>query len=192
MKTTFELPEGFGELCRVNLQKDKKIAVWVNLAAYAIAFGMLFASRFFPTGAFSVKTESFADWAIMLGLLLVGLVVYMTLHELVHGVFIRIFSGKKANYGFNGLYAYAGSTAYFNRLQYIVIALSPIVILGLVLTVALVVVPKSLFWSVYLIQIMNLSGAAGDLYITVKTLCIKKGVLIQDTGIEMAFFAEKE
>lgn len=40
---------------------------------------------------------------------------YLVLHELVHGVLIWFFSGRMAHFGFSGLYAYAGSEAYFKK-----------------------------------------------------------------------------
>ena len=50
-----------------------------------------------------------------LGVLLVNMVLYLVLHELVHGICMRAFSGIRPHYGFTGLYAYAGSTAYFGE-----------------------------------------------------------------------------
>ena len=53
----------------------------------------------------------------------------MILHEIIHGGFMKAFSGLKPRYGFTGLYAYAGSDALFNRRQYLIIAFAPVVIL---------------------------------------------------------------
>lgn len=98
----------------------------------------------------------------------VGMVVYMILHEFVHGILMKKFSGVKPKYGFTGLYAYAGSTAYFDRKHYIIIALAPIVIWGIVLAVLQFAVPDHGHGSYILYQIINISGAAGDIYVTYK------------------------
>lgn len=89
------------------------------------------------------------------------MVLYLVLHELVHGICMRAFSGVRPHYGFTGLYAYAGSSAYFGKKPYIVIALAPIVVWGAVLAILNLLVPASWFWPVYFIQIINVSGAAG-------------------------------
>lgn len=59
---------------------------------------------------------------------------------------------------------------------------------GMVLAALCAAVPAQWFWVLYLVQVTNVSGAAGDLYITWKALRMPAGVLIQDTGAEMAFY----
>lgn len=117
------------------------------------------------------------------------MVLYIVLHELVHGIFMKRFSGIKPNYGFTLMYAYAGSTAYFNKKHYIIIALAPIVVWGIVLTIINCFVPASWFWVVYFIQIMNISGAAGDLYVTYKFSKMPKNILVHDSGVAMTVYS---
>jgi hypothetical protein len=89
------------------------------------------------------------------------------------------------------MYAYAGSEAYFNKKSYIIIALAPVVIWGAVLGVLCAVLPQSWFWVVYLIQIGNISGAAGDFYVTFKFLKLPKDILVNDTGVAMTVYTKK-
>src|SRR5699024_9973818 len=114
---------------------------------------------------------------------------YLVLHELVHGVLIWFFSGRMAHFGFSGLYAYAGSEAYFKKSSYLIIALAPIVVWGMVLLLLIFLVPPDWFWVVYLIQAFNVSGAAGDLYVTVLFARLPKHILVQDTGTAMTVYA---
>lgn len=115
------------------------------------------------------------------------------LHKLINGIFMKAFSGKKPCYGFTLLYAYAGSDAYFGRVLYVIIALAPVVIWGAVLLIVCAIVPPAWFWTFYLIQMLNLGGAAGDLYVTWKMLfCLPANVLTQDSGVAMTFFALEE
>ena len=69
------------------------------------------------------------------------------------------------------------------------IALAPIVIWGIVLTVFLIFVPESWFWAVYFIQLINLSGAAGDLYVVWKFSGMRRDILIRDSGTDMTVYA---
>ena len=118
-----------------------------------------------------------------------GLLAYIPLHELVHGLCMKYFGAKKVHSGYAGVYAWAGSKAYFGRKSYIVIALAPLVFWGLVLAALCIVAPAQWFWVFYLVQVTNVSGAAGDFYIAWKAARMPAGVLVQDTGLEMTFYA---
>ena len=125
------------------------------------------------------------------GLTVVGMVVYVFAHEWVHGVLIRVFTGEAAQFGFNagsGM-AYAKSSWFFSRPAYIAVALAPVLVWGVVLGVLMGDVPAEYFWCLYAIQIFNISGAVGDLYVTWLVLRMPKGVLIYDEGVSMKFFA---
>ena len=123
--------------------------------------------------------------------LLAGIVIYMVLHELVHGICMRAISGVRPHYGFTGMYAYAGSQAYFGRTAYVFIALAPVVLWGVVLGVINFFVPLDWFWVVYIIQIGNLSGAGGDLYVTCRMARMPADILVQDTGVAMTVYAKQ-
>jgi hypothetical protein len=128
-----------------------------------------------------------ARFAVLLALL----VVYMILHELVHGIAMKMCGTKKIKYGFTGMYAFAGSDDYYGKKPYILIALAPVVLWGVVLAVINPFVPADWFWVVYLIQISNISGAAGDLYVTVKFSKLPKDILVKDYGVGMRVYSQK-
>ena len=67
----------------------------------------------------------------------------------------------EVKYGFHGLYATAGSNDYYDKSSYILIALAPIVIWGIVLAIANLIVPIEWFWIVYTVQVMNIGGCGG-------------------------------
>ena len=120
-----------------------------------------------------------------------GLVFYMILHELVHGVFMQAFSGERPRYGFTGMYAYAGSAALFSRRQYLFIAFAPVVLLGGLLAVLTAAFYETAFWYIYIIQIINISGAAGDLYVSWRISRIPGRLLVRDTGVVMTVFSNR-
>ena len=49
--------------------------------------------------------------------------------------------------------------------------------------------PAEYFLCLYAIQIFNISGAVGDIYVTWLVLRMPQGVLIYDEGVSMKFFA---
>jgi hypothetical protein len=122
--------------------------------------------------------------------LLVLLILYMVLHELVHGIAMKMCGTKKVKYGFTGIYAYATSNDFYDKKTYIFIALAPVVLWGIILAVVNMFVSLEWFWVVYLIQISNLSGAAGDLYVTVKFSRLPSDILIRDYGVGMTVFSK--
>lgn len=186
-----ELPEGYREIYSVNLQRDKKAALIVNIAALILMVIFVIIGLFIVPISYTFFNDGsiVTVWLKMMAVL-AGMIVYLILHELVHGITMKHYGAKKVKYGFTGLYAFAGCEEYFTKRPYIVIALAPIVVWGVVLAAVCCFVPKSWFWLVYFIQIMNLSGAAGDLYVTYKFSKFPKDILIKDTGLEMKVYSE--
>ncbi len=105
---------------------------------------------------------------------------------------MKICGTKKVKYGFTGMYAFAGSEDFYNKKAYIFIALAPVVFWGIVLAVINPFVPIEWFWVVYMIQIFNLSGAAGDLFVTIKFLRLPKDILVQDYGVGMTVYSMQD
>jgi hypothetical protein len=183
------LPNGYRLVRRVDLMRNRKEAVLVNLIAVVIA-GMVTAFGFVVCPPF-IEIEIGIHSVIRSILTVAGIVGYMILHELIHGVFMKAFSGLKPRYGFTGLYAYAGSNALFDRTQYLIIAFAPVVILGILLAVLTVAFYETAFWGLYVIQIVNLSGAAGDFYVGFLIARSGNDILVRDTGTDMSFYSSR-
>ena len=189
MKAIGVLPEDYGEIYSLNLQKDKRTAMIVNLLALAIAAVMAVSMNFFvPVTSFFDMSGGIVRYFLRLAALIVLMVLYMVLHEMVHGIAMKLCGTKRVKYGFTGLYAFAGSEDYYDKKSYIFIALAPIVLWGTVLAAVNFLVPTEWFWIVYMIQLINVSGAAGDLFATVKLSRMPKDILIQDSGVSMRVF----
>lgn len=190
MKAVRTLPEGYQEIFTIDLQKDKKTALKVNLLAVLIGVCLAVPMHFLvpiPT-AFGMRGGLLA-YSIRFVALLLLLTLYFVLHELVHGVAMKLCGTKKVRYGFTGLYAFAASDDFYGKKAYIFIALAPIVLWGIVLAVVNLLVPVEWFWVIYFVQITNLSGAAGDLFVTIRFLRLPKDILVQDYGVGMKVFS---
>ena len=185
------LPEGYFEIYSVDLQRDKKIALLVNILAIVIAIAIAVPMHFYISIATMFDMSSgLLNYFMRFFVFMVAMIAYMVLHELVHGVAMKLCGTKKVRYGFTGLYAFAGSDDYYGKKSYIFIALAPIILLGTVIAVINALVPVSWFWVVYFVQIMNLSGAAGDLYVTFKFSRLPRDILVLDSGIGMRVFSK--
>ena len=190
MKNCAQLPENYEELFSMDLTRDKKLFRLVNGLAIAIGVVMVFLPSI-PIKTLFDMSEGLGPYALRFAVMLGGLFAYIVLHELVHGVCMKFFSGIKPRYGFSLGFAYAGSDAYFNKKSYIIIALAPVVLWGIVLAVLCNYVPENWFWVFYTIQITNISGAAGDFYVTWRFSKLPADILVNDTGVAMTVFASK-
>ena len=192
VKAVEALPEGYREFYFINLQKNKKMSLLVNLLAVIIAVLLLVPMLFFvPISSLFVMDKGLGNYVLRFITLIVLTIAYMILHEITHGIAMKICGTKKVKYGFTGLYAFAGSNDYYNKKSYIFIALAPIVLWGLVIAIINPFVPLEWFWVVYFLQIINMSGAAGDLFVTIKFSGFPKDILIRDYGVGMTVFSKE-
>ena len=193
MKAVSQLPDGYREIYSVDLQKDKKLSLLVN--GLATLIGVLLAvPMHFVVPIFTLfdMGQGMGAYFLRFGVLMVAIVAYMVAHELVHGAAMKLCGTKRVKYGYTGLYAFAGSEDYYDKAAYLFIALAPVVLWGIVLLVLQFCVPTSWFWVVYLVQITNLSGAAGDYYVTVRFSRLPKDILVRDSGVSMCVYSNAE
>ena len=192
MQSFRTLPAGYTEYDTLDLQKDKKKALLVNILATLIAVVMAVVMHVHIPFSLSLRADGGTLMPLIrLIALLVLMFAYLFLHELIHGAVMKNCGTEKVTYGLTGIYAYAGSTDYYDRPAYIMIALAPVVVFLAVLTILLFLVPLSWFWTIYFLQILNVSGAAGDLYVTYKCLRMPKDLLIQDAGVRMVMYTKR-
>lgn len=184
------LPENYKKILVIDLKKNKKLSFLVNFIAIVIAVVMIIPAHFIvPISVLFDMEQGLGNYALRFGVLAVSAVVYIILHELVHGIAMKICGTQKVKYGFTGLYAFAGSEDYYDKRSYIFIALAPVVLWGVLLAVLTVVVPDEWFWIAYSIQITNISGAAGDFYVTAKFSKLSPDILIKDYGLGMTVYS---
>lgn len=176
------LPPGYRVTSTLDFMRNRRqIKVLLKLALALTVVPALVALPFAPVGP---------SWRLMLSrrymwpALLAALVLYIPLHELTHGAAMLLL-GAKPTFGIRLPYAYCGSRVWLDRKSHIVTALAPIALWGALLTVAVVLAPRAWFWPIWIVQISNLSGSAGDVYCAWILSRMDGDVLIQDTGVRM-------
>lgn len=192
-KAVYSLPEGYREIYSIDLQKNKRMAVVINVIALVICLVMIVPvfPRFMLSMMVSMSDEN-GGYLVRLVAFAALSIGYIVLHELVHGIAMKLFGTKKIKYGFTGVYAFAASDDFYPKIPYIIIALAPIVVWGIVLAAAALLVPKDWFWIVYSIQLFNISGAAGDLFVTFRFLRLPRDILIHDHGVGMVVYSAQQ
>ena len=192
MKSFNVLPEGYKEIYSVNLQKNKKTALLINgLAIVIVVLMVIPALLYVPISTVLSFQEDLGGLLLKLGVFVFADIAYLILHELVHGAAMKLCGTKKVKFGFTGLYAFAGSEDYYCKKPYIFIALAPVVLWGVVLAIVNFIVPVEWFWIVYVVQIVNISGATGDFFVTVKFLGFPSDILVQDSGVGMTVYSRE-
>lgn len=192
MKSFESLPAGYSQIMEVNLQKNKKVAFMVNGAAVLVMVVMFVVANFFVPVSIvfdMVQNGEFLYVLLMLLVMLASSLAYMVLHELAHAVAMKAFGTKKVKFGYTGVYAFAGSNDYYTKGAYLIIALAPVVVWGVILAVINAFVPLEWFWVVYFVQMSNISGAAGDFYVTFKFMKLPKDILVHDSGVDMKVYS---
>lgn len=117
-----------------------------------------------------------------------GVAVYIGAHEAVHGALMWLFSRVRPSFGFRQLRAYTGSTAYFDRTAYLVIAAAPMTLWTIVLNVMVAEQPAMYFWPIWGVQTLNISSSVGDFYYFARVLLQPKDVLLQDDGTNITVY----
>ena len=54
--------------------------------------------------------------------------------------------------------------------------------------IAALILPREWFWFIWILQVSNLSGSAGDIYCVWFLARMEGDLLIQDTGVRMRIF----
>lgn len=184
----------------LDLIKDRKMLVLLSLASLGI-FVVCWAGLawllqvlrpdIFP-GSESISFTLTGIGSIFIQLLvLLGVIFAMvTLHEAIHGIFFKLFTGGRVKFAFRGAYAYAAAPGWFiGKTSYLLISIAPLVLISLVGVAALLIVPVNWILPIMLLVVMNASGAVGDVYVFFLLVSMSGDILVQDFGERMEVYA---
>jgi hypothetical protein len=199
-KAVQKLPEGYGLAHKLDLTKNIKLAIGLNLASLILflAFGIFFIWLFsrvrpgallddqiFTSGL--LVSDSIVTRFLVIVLVYMGMIV---LHEAVHGLFFWVYTKEKPEFGFRGLYAYAAAPVwYLSKTPYLIVGLAPLVLISVVGFVAAIFAPYSWVFPILLFITLNASGAVGDIYAFFWILSQPAEILVQDFGDLMKVYA---
>ncbi len=195
-----ELPNSYKLAQTLDLQSNKKQFLLINGMAILSAV-ILIAPMLFLVPIDSLFIIDFSEggggiWLYILRffLLVLGSILYIVLHEFTHGIMMKLFGAKKVKFGFNFIYAYAGSKEeYFKKWPYIIVALAPVTIFFVIFAVICPFIYKTpWFWMVYFWQVQNIAGAMGDIIVSIIFLGKPKNSYIKDEGTSMRLYAPKD
>lgn len=198
-KAVQQLPEGYGLRHTLDLSKNLKLAIVLNLASlvlfvvFGVLFywllslarpGLIFEGDFMTTGLFD-SDSVFLQFLVVV-LVYLGMIV---LHEVVHGIFFWIYTSEQPVFGFRGVYAFAAApTWYLAKGPYLVVGLAPLVLISLVGFIVMLIVPSGWVFPILLFITLNAAGAVGDIYAFFWILSKPEGIWVRDFGDRMQVY----
>ena len=196
MQATKELPSTYQYHKVLNLSSSG-ISLRLNLAAIPllVLFGWLFGRLVillrsinpFPQGILSFFT-TVSGWYLLAFPL--SIILMLVVHELVHGLFFWLFTRECPRFALKSGYAFAAAPQwYLPSPQYIVVGLSPFVIITIISIILAMIVSSLVVPYLLFIATFNAAGSLGDLIVVGWVLMQPGTVLVKDEGDIFTSFA---
>lgn len=122
---------------------------------------------------------------------LLGCICYIILHETTHLIFMKLFSREKINISVKFPTISVGSSEKFNKMQFTIIALAPVVILGCILLLLIIFTQKNYAFLWTILLILNFAGFGGDYMQFFKIRKYPINTYFQDNSDETAIYQEQ-
>ena len=196
-----ELPEGYRQIRYINA-KQAKFGIIFNLIALAVlavvmgvAFLTLQLRSWLPSVVFDLDlSELLVAYLIFFG----GMIGYIILHELVHGIVYKGETGEKLTFGMSWSCAFCGVPHIYTyrRTALRAVAMPLIVFTALLVPILILLyfVSPLYYLIVAFLFGLHLGGCSGDVYVMGLLLFRYKNpkVLMRDTGPEQYFYVPED
>jgi len=192
-----ELPEGYTLAYHINA-KNKKTGLIMNLWALAILIvvGAVGAIPLLLDKSLSFEIGT-VEMLVAYLVFMASMIVYIVLHELVHGIAYKLLTHEKLTFGMSWSCAFCGvPNIYVYRRPALIALIAPLV------TFTVLLIPLSavlyfvhpIYYALSLILLgMHLGGCVGDGYMTYLFLRVfrKSTTLVRDTGPEQYVYTKE-
>lgn len=192
MRATQSLPPGYHSIGTVDIAKDQRLLVWLNLAGVIVlaASGWLFfrimvwlrpqdAAKAFARLEISSITGAVSLLAWVLGLT----AFHVILHEAIHGIFFWLFTCSRPRFALRWSYAYASAPDwYIPRDPFLITTLSPLVVITFLGLLIFRAAPTAWLLPAWYVISMNAAGTGGDAMVAAWLLRQPSTCLAQDRG----------
>jgi len=189
-----QLPEDYKLDYKIDANGGKTVVI-MNVAAIVVWFAFIIVALLIRKIDFGEINFGFEYLFYLFGFF-ASYVLYMVLHELVHGVFYKIFTKRKLKFGFNFFVAYCGvPDIYVSKAPMLITVLAPFFVFTLIgLPILFIVKDVKLFIALSALVGAHIGGCVGDLFVAF-TLIFKyrgKNVYVNDTGPTQTFYVKSE
>lgn len=175
-----ELPEGYKKIYQLDAE-DSKFMIWINIISILIAV-ILFVLIIYIKNI-DKHIEITQDNFYYIFIAIIVLILYVFVHELIHGLFYKIFTREKLTFGFKLTVCYCGVPhLYIKKWPMIITAIAPFILLSILFVLGMIFTDGLLFILIAILAIIHFVGCCGDIFISFKILFSGKNLLINDTG----------
>ena len=137
----------------------------------------------------SSQTHTNLEWIGLIVAILALIVLYIILHEAIHGVCFWTFTRTRPKFAFRLTYASASAPDWFiPRNLYLITELAPLAVLTLAGLALFSIAPAAWLAPIWLVSTINAGGAAGDLVVAGWLLFQPHTCLAQDCGDAVTLF----
>jgi hypothetical protein len=192
MQATQTLPPGYRKLGTLDVSANQRLLLILNLIGLLIIgfsgwlfFRALLAVRPGDTARILQQVQKFtiAGTVELIAAIVALTIVYVILHEAIHGIFFWLFTRSRPLFAFRWSYAYAAAPDwYIPRNAFFITTLAPLVLITLAGLVLFYLVPAAWLAPIWYIIMMNAGGAVGDLAVAGWLLGQSSACLAQDRG----------
>lgn len=167
-----------------------KISAMINWVMISLVFtSIVIGQQYTSFLEFTDLIKRMPLLVLMFPVLIVG---YIIVHELIHGMFMKFYSGTFPEYGFNGPFVFAKSDAYFSKSSYIILTLAPFIILGLGAILLGFIIPIVGVWFAIFMGSINLYASRGDVQAAILLKDLPKKLVIKDEGDSLYIYQSIE
>ena len=122
---------------------------------------------------------------------LLGCFCYIVLHETIHLIFMKFFSKEKLHISIKFPTMSVGSKGKCSKSQFIIVALAPVIILGVILILLMLFSPKEYTFFLTILLILNFAGSGGDYLQVFEMRKYSNDTFFQDSSNETTVYKKK-
>lgn len=183
-----EKPEKLKTEHVIDPEEDKKLRLYLSLGAVGLAAVLVGIGCIFVPIAKLYDVGGVGSFVLRAALIIVMTAVYYCVHELMHACVLKRLTGDTAKIVLEKHHVRCVSDTVFTLKGYIIYCFAPVVIIGTVLLILNIVLPERFFWQVYIIQIINIAGAAGEFYAAYRLIKERKELAVLDDGEKLTYW----
>ena len=142
-------------------------------------------------GIFIALRKSISSNILMGQWFLLGCLCYIVLHEIIHLLFMKFFSKESLYLSIKFPTISVGSKGKFSKRQFIIVALAPVIILGIVLTLLIVFCSEGYTFFLTILLILNFAGSGGDYLQVFEMRKYSPDTYFQDNSVETTVYKKK-
>ena len=173
---------------------NKKTGIIFNLFAFVIMAIVIVGFYFIKKIKIIFNEENLGRYYVATIVFLISMILYVILHELVHGIAYKTLTKQKLTFGLTLTCAFCGvPNIYTTRKTSLIALLSPFTVFTVAFDLLVGFMPNDIIglYAIILLAI-HIGGCIGDLYCTYLLLFkLPKNTIINDTGPKQTFYVKE-